>query len=84
MSVNLSLNFSNSMRPRTTSTKQTKMASGNAKDSRKGILNTPGEKYSSSLKEKPTGSTAFTKPEAIKMSAIRYRRIVVIMVKELR
>jgi len=40
-----------------------------------GILKTDGEKYSSSLNENPTTSTAFTKPDAIKTTATIIRKI---------
>ena len=59
--VRFTLIFSNSKTPNRNSTVTTIIAIGNASFSRKGILNTEGEKYSSSLKENPTGSTAFTK-----------------------
>ncbi len=63
--------FSNSKTPNRNSTVTTIIAIGNASFSRKGILNTEGEKYSSSLKENPTGSTAFTKPDIINIMATK-------------
>ena len=55
------------------------IAIGSAWLSMNGILKTEGEKYSSSLKEKPTTSTAFTKPDAIKIKATAIRKIFFIL-----
>lgn len=67
------------MKPKISSKATTKMAIGKAWLSKKGMLKTDGEKYSSSLKEKPTTSTAFTKPEAIKIDATTIRKICFIL-----
>lgn len=69
--VRLILIFSKRRTPNKNSTVTTNIAIGNASFSRKGILNTEGEKYSSSLKENPTGSTAFTKPDIINTIATK-------------
>ena len=48
----------------------TKTAISKVYFSKNGKLKTSGEKYSSSLKEKPFTSTAFTKPEIMNIIAI--------------
>ena len=67
MSVNFSLLFINSKKPKISSNITTAIAKINACFSKNGILKTAGEKYSSNLNEKPTTSTAFTKPERMKI-----------------
>ena len=51
------------------------MESGKASFSKKGILKTEAEKYSSILNEKPTTSIDFTKPEAMKTKPTKIRKI---------
>jgi hypothetical protein len=71
VSVNLSCVLINRKKPKTSSNTTTITAKIRACFSKKGILKTAGEKYSSNLKENPTASTAFTKPEAINIKAIK-------------
>jgi hypothetical protein len=55
------------------------MENARAYFSKNGKLKTKGEKYSSSLKENPLRSTAFTNPEAINIMETRYRKSVFIV-----
>ena len=79
VSVNFKRILSKSINPRISSSATTTTAIVNAWLSMNGILKTDGEKYSSSLNEKPTTSTAFTNPEAIKIRATAIRKICFIL-----
>lgn len=70
MSVCRILILNKSITPSNNSADETKIAIGSDNFSKNGILKTPAPKYSSSLNEKPTGSIAFTKPDAMKTKAI--------------
>ena len=63
------LKLINNATPKINSKTTTKMAINREKPPIVGKLKTAGEKYSSSLKENPITSMAFTKPDAIKISA---------------
>ena len=69
-SVVFSFTFIKSINPKMSSNATTKTAISNVYFSKNGKLNTSEEKYSSSLKEKPFTSTAFTKPEIMNIIAI--------------
>ena len=71
--MNFSFIFNKSKNPKKSSSMTTIIEKSRANFSKNGILKTDGEKYSSILKEKPTKSTAFTKPEAMKITAIMKR-----------
>lgn len=57
-------------RPKINSNKITKIEMVSEKGIKNSKSNTVGEKYSSNLKEKPTGSIAFTPPDKRKIKAI--------------
>src|SRR5690606_38009948 len=62
-SVNFFLYPNNNITPNITSKITTKTAIDNAKGCKNGRFNTGSEKYSSNLKEKPTGSLSLISPE---------------------
>ena len=70
MSVVFSFAFIKSINHKMSSNATTKTAISKVYFSKKSKLKTSGEKYSSSLKEKPFTSTAFTKPEIMNIIAI--------------
>ena len=78
MSVHFSFIFNKSINPKINSNATTKIAISKVKFCKKVKLKTSGEKYSSSLKEKPFTSIAFTKPDAMKIMAIMYLKILLI------
>jgi hypothetical protein len=78
ISVHFSFIFNKSINPKTSSNATTKIAISNVKFCKKVKLKTSGEKYSSSLKEKPFTSIAFTKPDAMKIMATMYLKILFI------
>ena len=75
--VNLGLNPIKSITPNTTSKMTTTTAIINANGTNDGKVSTPSEKYSSNLKEKPTGSFDLIKPENMNKRPTRILEICV-------